>query len=57
MTLLDQGSFEVTLHLFSHALDVPLMTNYKEHRGITLIFDYAERSQLDYDRLCCTWRA
>lgn len=38
--------FEVTLHLLFPALDILLMTSYKEHCGISFIFDYAERSQL-----------
>lgn len=46
LKLLDQGSFEVTLHLLFPALDVLLMTSCKVHCGISFIFDYAERSQL-----------
>lgn len=46
LKLLDQGSLEVTLHLLFPALDILLMTSYKEHCGISFIFDYAERKQL-----------
>lgn len=33
-------------YIASLALDIPLMINYKEHCGISLIFDYAERTWL-----------
>lgn len=45
--LLDQGSFEITLHFLFPALDILLMTSYREHCGISFSFDYAERNQLD----------
>lgn len=42
LKLLDQGSFEVTLHLLFPALDILLMTRYKELELVSFLIMHKE---------------